>query len=293
MTQLARKLGLFDYFSLGFGTIVGVGWLVVMDDWLRRGGPLGAIVGFLIGGVVILPVGYVYGRLVMTRPDAAGEIAYTADVFPRVASFATGWMMLLSYVIVPAWEAVAIGKIAAYIFPKLDSYPLYRVGEHAIFLPHLVLGALLIGLVAVVNHRGIRLSATFQSVTTLSLLLLFVVFGSAGLAHGSIHNFKPLFNHSPLIAILLVLQIVPYFMSGFDSIGKTSEEARPEFQSKNYLNAILLSIGVAVFFYTAVIAVVALHSLGRKWLTNDLRPLSRLKGRLGNTPLQTWSFSRH
>jgi hypothetical protein len=34
MTQLARKLRVVDYFTLGWGTMVGVGWLVVMDDWL-------------------------------------------------------------------------------------------------------------------------------------------------------------------------------------------------------------------------------------------------------------------
>jgi hypothetical protein len=39
MATLARKLRLTDYFSLAFGTMVGVVWLVVMDDWLERGGP--------------------------------------------------------------------------------------------------------------------------------------------------------------------------------------------------------------------------------------------------------------
>ena len=39
MITLARKLRLVDYFALGFGTMVGTAWLVVMDDWLERGGP--------------------------------------------------------------------------------------------------------------------------------------------------------------------------------------------------------------------------------------------------------------
>jgi hypothetical protein len=34
MSHLARKLRLTDYFTLAWGTMVGVGWLVVMDDWL-------------------------------------------------------------------------------------------------------------------------------------------------------------------------------------------------------------------------------------------------------------------
>src|ERR1700719_3143071 len=59
---LARKLRFTDYFALAFGTMVGVGWLVVMDDWLGRGGPLGAILGFAIRGGLLLPVGHVYRR---------------------------------------------------------------------------------------------------------------------------------------------------------------------------------------------------------------------------------------
>ena len=49
MSQLARTLRLTDYFTLAWGTMVGVGWLVVMDDWLLRGGALGALLGFAIG----------------------------------------------------------------------------------------------------------------------------------------------------------------------------------------------------------------------------------------------------
>src|SRR2546429_6292893 len=72
MTELARKLRVVDYFTLGWGTMVGVGWLVVMDDWLLRGGALGGVLGFAIGGALLLPIGYVYGQLVMAMPDAAG-----------------------------------------------------------------------------------------------------------------------------------------------------------------------------------------------------------------------------
>src|SRR5271169_4612199 len=127
VTTLARKLRAVDYFALGWGTMVGVGWLVVMDDWLGRGGPLGAILGFAIGGALLLPIGYVYGQLVRAMPDAAGEIAYTSAVFPRSVGFATGWMMLLAYCIVCPWEAVGIGRIASYILPAMNSIELYRV----------------------------------------------------------------------------------------------------------------------------------------------------------------------
>src|SRR5207253_8351488 len=136
MTTLARQLRITDYFALAFGTMIGAGWLVLMDDWLGRSGPLGAILGFAIGGLLLLPVGYVYGQWVQRLPDAAGEAAYTAQVFPPIVGYFTGWMMLLAYFIVCPWEAVAVGKLAAYIFPSLNSFELYRVaGETGFFAP--------------------------------------------------------------------------------------------------------------------------------------------------------------
>jgi APA family basic amino acid/polyamine antiporter len=257
MISLARKLRLADFFSLGFGTMVGVGWLVVMDDWLIRGGPLGAVLGFVIGGAVLLPIGIVYGHLVRAMPDAAGEIAYTAAVFPRSISYATGWMMLLAYYIVCPWEAVAIGRIIGYLFPALNSIELYRVAGRPVYLPHLVIGLALTAFLTVLNYRGIRLSATFQNWTTFGVLALTVCFVGAGATRGSVANFPPLFNGPAVISIFLVLQIVPYFMTGFESIGKASEEASSEFEPRQFMVAILLAIVVGAVFYATVIAAVS------------------------------------
>jgi amino acid transporter len=272
MTQLARKLRVTDYFTLGWGTMVGVGWLVVMDDWLLRGGPLGGILGFAIGGSLLLPIGYVYGKLVAAMPDAAGEVAYTAKVFPRSISYATGWMMMLAYFIVCPWEAVAVGRIAAYIFPGLDSLELYRIGGKPVFLPRLVIGLALTGLLTLLNYRGIRLSATFQNWTSFGTIGLFAVFVGVGVSKGSPTNFTPLFSHTPFLSILLVMQIVPYFMTGFESVTKAAEEANPEFHSKSFLVAICMAIGVGILFYTIVIAAVGYtapwHELtGEKFMT--------------------------
>lgn len=92
-------------------------WMVVIDDWLTRGGAAGAMLGFLIGGLVLIPIGYVYGRLTERMPDAGSEIAYTGAVFAKSVSFATGWMMTLAYLIVCPYEAVAIGRVGSYVFP--------------------------------------------------------------------------------------------------------------------------------------------------------------------------------
>jgi amino acid transporter len=257
MVRLARQLRFADYFALAFGAMIGVGWLVVMDDWLGRGGPLGAILGFAIGGALLLPVGYVYGQWVQRLPDAAGEAAYTAQVFPPGVSYFTGWVMLLAYFIVCPWEAVAVGKVAAYLFPALNSIELYRVAGHPVFLPRLVLGVALTLWIAAINYRGVRASATFQNWSAGSVLVLFVVILGASAIHGSPANFHPAFSATPLVSILLTLQIVPYFMTGFESVPKVAEEASPEFKARGFSRAIFFAVIVGAAFYVMVTAAVA------------------------------------
>ena len=88
MTKLHGSLSTVEYFTFGFGTMIGVGWLVLMDDWLTRGGPGGAMLGFAIGGLLLFPIAHTYGRLVERIQDAGAEIAYTEGVFPPFVSFA-------------------------------------------------------------------------------------------------------------------------------------------------------------------------------------------------------------
>jgi APA family basic amino acid/polyamine antiporter len=260
MTTLARKLRLIDYFALGFGTMVGTAWLVVMDDLLQRGGPLGAILGFTAGALMLLPIGYVYGKLVKAMPDAAGEVAYAARVFPSWVSFVTGWMMFLAYFLTCPFEALAAGRITGYLFPSLNTIELYRLGDHPVYLPHIVLGLMITAFFTALNYQGIRASTRFLKFTTFTFLTLVIIFALAGAAHGSVANFHPLFSHAPMISILLVWQVVPWLMSGFESVGKSAEEASPDFHGGNFSVAIILTIFVGLWFFWVVISAVSFVS---------------------------------
>ena len=257
MTTLAHRLRLVDYFALAFGVMVGTAWLVVMDDILHRGGPLGALLGFTAGAVMLLPIGYVYGRLVPAVPDEAGEAAYVAQFFPRGVSFATGWMVFLSYFLTCPFEGLAAGRIAGYLFPSLNTHELYRLGGYPVYLPHLLLGIVITIALTAVNYRGIRAGARLGKITTFTFLTLVIVFALAGAAHGSASNLHPLFSHAPLVSIFLVWQIVPWLLSGFESVGKYSEEASSDFKSSGFSIAIALTIFTGLAFFWVVISAVA------------------------------------
>jgi basic amino acid/polyamine antiporter, APA family len=272
MPALARQLRVTDYFTLAFGTMVGVGWLVLMDDWLGRGGPLGAALAFALGGLILLPVGFVYGQWAQRLPDAAGEAAYAAQVFPHIVSYFTGWIMLLAYLIVCPWEAVALGKVASYIFPSLNSHELYHIAGQAVYLPRLLLGIAMTASLAALNYCGIRLSANFQKWTTTIVIALFLLLLGLSVTRGQAANFYPEFHGTPLLSLLLTLQIVPYFLTGFESVSKGVEEANPQFRTKSYMHAIVLALLVGALFYALTILAVGYISpwqglLGKRFAT--------------------------
>ncbi|MGE5815861.1 MAG: APC family permease [Acidobacteriota bacterium] len=258
---LHKTLTTVEYFTFSFGSMVGVGWVVLIDDWLSRGGPAGAMLAFALGGALLMPVALTYGRLVRRIPDAGAEIAYAEGVFPPAVAFAAGWSMVLAYAIVCPWEAVAVGNVLARALPQLNSLPLYEIAGRTVYAPRLIAGLLLTGGIAFINYRGIAPSARFQNVTTFSLLALFGVFVLTALVSGSPANLPPLFarpgSTGAWLSILLVLQVVPYFMTGFESVAKASEEARPGFDPRNFARAITLAITVGASFYVLIIAAVS------------------------------------
>ncbi len=176
MSVLARKLRFADYFALAFGTMVGRrlagrrGRLGSPRQAVRRNFRVSLSAEFFCCRWATF-----YGQWVQRLPDAAGEAAYTAQVFPPSVSYFTGWTMLLAYFIVCPWEAVAVGKLAAYLFPSLNSFELYPSVAIRCFCRACSLGLGLTFFITILNYRGVRASATFQNWSAGTVLVLFLV----------------------------------------------------------------------------------------------------------------------
>ena len=110
---------------------------------------------------------------------------------------------------------------------------------------------------AILNYRGIRASANFQNWAASMVLLLFLIVLGISVTYGSPTNFHPSFSATPFVSILLTLQIVPYFMTGFESVPKMAEEAHAEFRSRGFFRAIAMAVLVGAAFYVLAVAAVA------------------------------------
>lgn len=254
---LGKAMSYFDYISLGIGSIIGVGWVIVAGDWLVRGGPLGAILAFIIGGFLITIIGLCYAELTPAIPVAGGTVAFGYKAFGSATSFLAAWFLSFGYIFICPFEAVAIGWLFEYLIPGLKSHTLYTVGTYQVSLVSIVAGVLLSLFIIALNYRGIKYAARFQTISTALMILCVIVFTLVALWKGSLSNIFPLFAREgtkwpALGSIIGVLGVVPFFMSGFDTIPQTAEESKKKANLKDLGKAVLISIISASLFYAIV-----------------------------------------
>jgi amino acid transporter len=103
-----RVLGKWDIFTLSFGAMIGWGWVVLTSGWILKAGVFGAITAFFIGGIVVALVGLTYSELTSAMPKVGGEHVFSFRGLGLDASFFCTWFIILGYVSVCAFEAVAL-----------------------------------------------------------------------------------------------------------------------------------------------------------------------------------------
>lgn len=263
---LDKSISFRSYIAIGLGAIIGIGWVIYSGYWLRDGGPVGAMLAFILCGLFLLPVGKCYAELTAAMPVAGGEAAFAYKAFGPLVSFLTACALALSYISVTPFETIAIGALVEAMFPALISEPLYQVGGYTVrvsnLLPGIALGVFLI----LLNCRGARNSAGFQTLVLSTLALCALVFISVALVKGDVANLTPMFSSSGALwvaapaSIIPVLVVAPYFMAGFDAIPQAAEEAGAAMTPQRIGFAILACIVLGALFYALIILALGMSS---------------------------------
>src|SRR5699024_3493079 len=158
-----RTLGTFDALFIGFGAMIGFGWVVLTGDWLTGAGTLGAILAFVIGGIIMCFVGTVYSEMVAAMPHAGGEHNYLIRALgPRISLFGS-WAITGGYISVVMFEAVAAPQTALYLFPELEKVKLWTIADSDVYLTWALVGTVSAIVIAFINVRGVRLASLVQT----------------------------------------------------------------------------------------------------------------------------------
>ena len=107
VATLRGNIGPLQYLALGFGTIIGSAWVILLGNWITKAGPGGAILGFLCGGVVMMVIGACYAELTTHIPEAGSEFIYAHRIYGRGVAFVVGWFLVLYLISVTVFEGLA------------------------------------------------------------------------------------------------------------------------------------------------------------------------------------------
>src|SRR5699024_4556860 len=136
----------------------------------------------------------------------------------KMPAFISGWFLIMGYLIILPWVAISVASLLSYLFPILNSIPLYTVLDQSIYLPHLLVSFSMILIIVYLNWRGVKQSSSFQNVATLLMIITFALFIIGGFVTGSSTNMKPLFSEGNITAgIGLAIASIIFFMNGFDT----------------------------------------------------------------------------
>jgi len=281
VTQLQKILGPAQFFSVGFGSIVGVGWIVLMGSWLSQAGPMGTAVAFLLGGVLLTSVGVCYAEIMTMNPVAGGEAAFAYDVFGSRLAFIVGWIMVLFCIVVVPYISISLAWLLDLLVPGFAGPVLYRWGGAPVYAGSLAISLVWTIWLAFVNYRGVRSAAKFQDLLTYGKLAISVVFFGAGLLVGKVENLEPMFSapagSSILGGAIAVLAVTPWFFGGFNFIPQVMEEKSPGTPVSLVGRLVVLSILVGAAYYALAAIVTGFAVPWQEVAGKEMAPAAALR----------------
>jgi len=152
MSQLARRLGLFDATMIVMGGIIGSGIFInpyIVARQLRTSALI--LSAWALGGVIALTGGFIWAELAARRPQLGGQYAYLREAYHPFVAFLYGWTLLL---VTQTGGMAAVAVTFAHYF--LDATHL-EIADG-------IVAILVLGFLTVINCLGVRAGSTAQNV---------------------------------------------------------------------------------------------------------------------------------
>ena len=271
MTENKKKgISPLDFFCIGFGAMVGVGWAVSLNSWIRAaGGPVPSAIGFLILMVILVPVALCFAELVPMLPVAGGSMVFAHKAFGEKPGFIAGWAAYGGFISVLPWEAIQITDVLGYMFPGLTAGdPLYTVAGSPVYLTTIILGCIVAVLLFLLNMRGLAAAAGLQKFLCIFLVAAGVIGSIASVIGGSADNIQPIYDtsnpliygtdpglavvshHSLFTGIVAALPLFVFFLTGFETIPQGIEDAGGD--AGGVGKSIFIAVILSCLFYAMV-----------------------------------------
>ena len=252
---MKRNLSAFAVWGLSFGYAVGWGAFVMPGAaFLPDAGPLGTLVGVVIGAAVMAVIGWNYHKMSSAYPGPAGACSYAHEAFGADYGFLTAWSLSLAYMAILWANATALVLLSRYMFGDVLQFGWHdTMAGFDIYLGEVLLSVAVMVLAGGVCLYGRRLAGRVQAALASFMLVgVAAVFFAALLRHGGgTAALAPAFapgGGSRVTQILRILAMMPWAFVGFEAVSHSSGEFR--FPAKRLWWVLLAAIAASVAMYS-------------------------------------------
>ena len=269
---MRKNLSTFAVWGLSFGFAVGWGAFVMPGAaFLPDAGPLGTVIGILVGAAVMAVIGWNYHKMVSAYPGPAGACRYAHEAFGADYGFLTAWSLSLAYMAILWANATALVLLVRYLFGDVLQFGWHdTLAGFDIYLGEVLLSVAVMVVAGCVCLWGRRLAGRVQALLAAFMLAaVFVVFFAALSRHGGgLDAMAPAFvpeGGSRLTQVLRILAMMPWAFVGFEAVSHSSAEFRFPAARLRWILFAAIAASVAMYAMLAVLPVLS-HPAGATWV---------------------------
>lgn len=284
---LQKYLSPISVWALSFGCAVGWGSFVMPGTtFLPKAGPMGTVLGIIIGAVIMMIIGINYHYLINKYPDSGGTLTYTVRAFGYDHGFLSSWFLVLVYLAIIWANASALGLISKYLFGSTFQFGfLYNILGYDVYMGEVLLSVTAILICGGVCIRGRRLASVLQ-ILFAAMLLAGVIICSAALFKGipaDTELLRPAFSPNdkpPFSQIITIVALSPWAFVGFESVSNSAQGFSFSPKKTKWIFAVSLFTGALVYILLATMAATA-HPVGYSDWTGYVGELDKQEGIAG------------
>jgi len=250
-----KNLSMFAVWGLSFGFAVGWGAFVMPGAaFLPDAGPIGTVLGVLIGAAVMAVIGWNYHKMTLAYPGPAGACRYAHEAFGSDYGFLTAWSLSLAYMAILWANATALVLLVRYLFGDVLQFGWHdTLAGFDIYLGEVLISVVVMIAAGLVCLYARRLAGRVQAVLAAFMLagVATVFFAALSRHSGGIAALAPTFapeGGSRLTQVLRILAMMPWAFVGFEAVSHSSDEFG--FPLKRLWWILLAAIAASVAMYT-------------------------------------------
>jgi APA family basic amino acid/polyamine antiporter len=258
---LRRTLGPVQLTALGIGSIIGTGIFVLTGTAAALHAGPALVLSMVFAAVACGLAGLCYAELAAMIPVAGSAYTYAFATIGELAAWIIGWDLILEYALSTAtvavgWSGYFVSFLAS-LGIELPAALTAAPGAGGVFnLP----AALIVLAVAALLVKGIKESATANTILVVVKVLVLVVFVVAGAAYVKSANLSPFVPPNTgrvgsfgASGVLRATGIMFFAYIGFDAVSTAAQESRRP--QRDLPIGILTSLAICTLIYVAVAVV--------------------------------------